>query len=117
CPALQRDQALVGTLVAGGILCSLTAGSFAGHFGRPVRAFSQKLLADGLVHDIASDAHDLDRRPPAIGPVLAAEGFTDDMIDHYARAAPLAILQGTPIPPAPAPPPKRGLLARLRPAS
>lgn len=106
-PALQRDIGLVRSLVDAGMLCSATAGSFTGNFGRTVRAAAHTLLAESLIHLISSDAHDMARRPPVIGPVLSADGFTDGQIDHFARAVPLAVLDGAPIPAAPPAPPRR----------
>jgi protein-tyrosine phosphatase len=117
CPAFLRDPAQLRSFVDAGMLTSITAGSYAGRFGRDVERFARRLLDEGLVHDIASDGHGAgERRPPSIGPELAEAGFGESA-DWHARAVPLAILDGTPLPPAPPPPPappKRGLLDRLR---
>jgi protein-tyrosine phosphatase len=117
CPAFHREPALLEAFVEAGMLTSLTAGAFVGRFGRDVERFSRRLLEHGLVHDIASDGHGASmRRPPTIGPELEAAGF-GERADWHARAVPLAILDGTPLPPAPDPPPaerRRGLLDRLR---
>lgn len=115
-PAFQRDPALLERLVATtGMLTSVTAGAFTGRFGKDVQRFARRLLAQGLVHDVASDAHSTVRRPPEIGPLLSGIGLDDAQVDHLARAVPLAILQGAPLPPAPAMPAeeKRGVLSRL----
>ena len=58
------------------------------------------MLRDGLVHNVASDAHDLIRRPPGVDAVLAAEGMSDGA-DWFTRQVPEAILAGTPVPTAP----------------
>lgn len=117
CPAFHRDPALLRSFVDAGMLTSLTAGAFTGRFGRDVGRFAQRLLADELVHDIASDGHGPSlRRPPSIGPELVEAGF-GERADWHARAVPRAILDGTelpPPPPLPEPPPRRGLLDRLR---
>jgi len=63
CPALQRDRSMLERLVASGALASVTAGSLAGRFGRTVRRFSLELVRDGLVHNVASDAHGHTQRP------------------------------------------------------
>jgi protein-tyrosine phosphatase len=106
-PALQRDTGLVRSLVAQGMLSAATAGSFTGTFGRTVRAAAHELLEQSLVHLISSDAHNVGRRPPAIGPVLSSDGFTAEQIDHFARAVPLAVLNGSSIPKAPPAAPRR----------
>jgi protein-tyrosine phosphatase len=117
CPAFHRDPARLESFVEAGMLTSLTAGAFVGRFGRDVERFSRRMLEHGLVHDIASDGHDAGRRRPAsIGPELDEAGL-GERADWHARAVPLAILDGTPLPPAPEPPPtetRRGLLRRLR---
>ena len=117
CPAFHREPARLEAFVDAGMLTSLTAGAFVGRFGRDVERFARRLLEQGLVHDIASDGHGATmRRPPTIGPELEEAGF-GERADWHARAVPLAILGGTPLPPAPEPPSverRRGLLGRLR---
>ena len=54
----------VKKLVRAGVWMQLTAGSFAGAFGRNALYWSERMLDDGCVHLIASDAHDAERRPP-----------------------------------------------------
>jgi protein-tyrosine phosphatase len=110
CPAFQRDRARLRAFVDAGMLTSITAGAFVGRFGRGVKAFARELLDEGLVHDVASDGHGAGpRRPPSIGPELEEAGL-GDRADWHARAVPLAILDGTALPPAPPlPPRKRGL--------
>ena len=48
-----------------GVLTSVTAGSLVGRFGGEVRRFALALVREELVHNVASDAHDAVRRPPA----------------------------------------------------
>lgn len=117
-PAFQTHPALLRSLVEeAGMLTSLTAAAFTGRFGGTVERFAWRLLEEGLVHDIASDGHGAAMgRPPSIGPELAEAGF-GERADWHARAVPRAILDGSPLPPAPIlppSPPRKGLLARLR---
>jgi protein-tyrosine phosphatase len=118
CQAFHREPARLEAFVEAGMLTSITAGAYAGRFGRDVERFARRLLEHGLVHDIASDGHGAGmRRPPSIGPELEEAGFGESA-DWHARAVPLAILDGTPLPPAPAPPApaprSRGLLGLFR---
>jgi protein-tyrosine phosphatase len=110
CPAFQRDRARLRAFVDADMLTSITAGALVGRFGRGVKAFARELLDEGLVHDIASDGHGAGpQRPPSIGPELEEAGL-GDRADWHARAVPLAILDGTPLPAAPPPPARpRGL--------
>jgi protein-tyrosine phosphatase len=105
CPLFQRDPERLRKIVAEGALCSITAGSMMGRFGATVRTFTIEMLRGGLVHDVASDAHDHLHRPPSL-----VEGF-DDMKDDlpgidrhtawYTVTSPVAILAGNPLPQAP----------------
>lgn len=49
-----------------GVLMQVTAGSFFGDYGRLAQDWSMRFLAEGLVNLVASDAHDLTRRPPGL---------------------------------------------------
>lgn len=99
-PAFQRDPGQLVRLVAAGVLCSVTAGAFAGRFGRTARGLAVDMMAEGLVHDVASDAHDLAGRPPGLGEGLdaAAEALTglDGIRAWLTEDAPSAILAGRP---------------------
>jgi len=103
CPAFHRDPQALESLVSAGVLTSITAGSLVGRFGGPVRRFAMRLIASGLVHNVASDAHDVDRRPPGIAAELARAGLEVNA-DWLTRAVPDAILSGKEIPPCPNPP-------------
>lgn len=107
-PVLQADRERARRLIARGVLCSITAGSLAGRFGSRARRTALELLADGVVHSIDSDAHDLGGRPPGLSAGLAAAEEElpglGAQVDWYARAAPAAILAGELLPPAPTPP-------------
>jgi protein-tyrosine phosphatase len=111
CPSFHRDPGRLSRLVDAGVLCSLTASSFTGRFGRPVRALSERLLAGGLVHDVASDAHDAERRPPALRSSLrAAEGRLPalaGLAPWLTKSVPEAILSGRALPAPPAAAPSR----------
>ena len=59
------------------------------------------MLEQGLVHVVASDAHDAVRRPPLLREPLEEAGL-GELVAHLCEAAPAAILAGER--PAPAPP-------------
>ena len=108
CPHFHADPKRLGRLVDRGVLCSINSGSMRGQFGSTVRRFALRLLGEGLVHDVASDAHDADRRPPGL-----ASGFQlaepelpgiSAQAPWYVEEAPAAILTGSPLPPRPRPP-------------
>jgi protein-tyrosine phosphatase len=66
-PHMAGDPGLIRALVDGGAFLQLTAGSLSGVFGRKPQAAGERMLDAGLVHFVASDAHDLDRRPARLG--------------------------------------------------
>lgn len=111
CPIFQRDPDRLARLVNGGVLCSITAASLAGRFGTTVRRFSLELMYDGLVHDVASDAHDHLHRPPDL--LQAFESAEADIpgirsqANWFTVTAPVAIVTGRgSLPPRPDPPPR-----------
>ena len=111
-PAFHPDPVgRLAPLVAGGMLTQVTAGAFTGRFGRRVQEVTLELLRAGLVHAVASDAHDPVGRPPSIAAELAQAGV-EAWAGWLAHDVPAAILEGRPIPPAPAhatlPPPGEG---------
>ena len=105
CPMFQAGPERVTRLVEAGTVCAVNAGSIGGSFGRTVRRFALDLLRDGLVHAVSSDAHDHERRPPALLEALrSAEAELPGLaaeVERLTQVAPAAILAGEPIPPAP----------------
>lgn len=112
-PLVQRDPEALRELVRAGAATQVTAGSFAGHFGRTVREYAEGLLEAGLVHSVASDAHDAVRRPPGIAEPLAAAGL-DDLASLLGHDVPAAILAGDALPAVPARRRRRSRLRALR---
>jgi len=101
CPAIHRDPGMLRSLVADGVLTSITAGSLVGRFGGTVRRFAMQLVEEELVHNVASDAHDLEGRAPGIREELEQAGL-GELTEWLAEEVPAAILHGGPIPPRPA---------------
>lgn len=109
-PAFRRNVDSLAGLVERGVLTSITASSLLGTFGGSVREFSLRLLTDGLVHNVASDSHDAERRAPGLlAGLQAADRKVPGLIDQtewLTRDVPEAILAGSPLPERP-PLPKR----------
>ena len=117
--AFQRQIGIVEGLVDQGCLTSVTAGSVSGQFGGTVKRFTQELFARGLVHNLASDAHDAEFRSPSLQPMLdKAVGELPELegwLSYLTAEVPEAILAGrTPRANPPVIEPKRGFLRRLR---
>jgi protein-tyrosine phosphatase len=101
-PSFQKDPSRLATLVDRGVLCSITGASMAGRFGRTVQRCTQTLFERGLVHNVASDAHDVMRRPPGL---LAGFRVLDRELpgllaeaDWYTQVVPAAVLAGEALP-------------------
>jgi protein-tyrosine phosphatase len=62
----QRDPQRLAALLQQGVLAQVTAGSLVGMQGKTARRTTEALLKKGLIHCIGSDAHGLQKRPPAV---------------------------------------------------
>lgn len=111
-PTFQRDPARLASLVERGALAQITTGSLTGRFGEIPRRAAEAMLQQGLVHVLASDAHDAVHRGPDLH---AADGVLDPAHAEWMTAAvPAAIVGGGPLPERPPLRRARGVRARLR---
>ncbi len=105
-PTFLGDPSALAELVRRGAYAQLTAGSLIGQFGRTVEKAALAFLAEGLVHVVASDAHDAYGRPPALGELVRArleeERQDPALAGVLCDAAPAALLGDRPLPDAPA---------------
>jgi protein-tyrosine phosphatase len=110
--SFQRDLGLLARLVDRGALAQVTTGSLVGSFGDVPRRAALAMLEKGLVHVLASDAHDPIRRGPDLR--AAADVLDEAQHEWMTASVPAAIVGGRPLPPRPEPPRRRGMRARLR---
>jgi protein-tyrosine phosphatase len=84
-------------LVASGVWMQITAGSLTGAFGRNAQSLAERMLHDGYVHILASDAHNAVRRPPAlsVGRQLAAKIVGEVEAQHLVETRPWGVLNNT----------------------
>ncbi|MGA7326100.1 MAG: CpsB/CapC family capsule biosynthesis tyrosine phosphatase [Rhodomicrobium sp.] len=61
---IESKYEVLKQLAARGVWMQITCGSLRGSFGRRARYWSERLLADGLVHVLATDAHNMTTRRP-----------------------------------------------------
>lgn len=116
-PPFQERPERLAALVEHGALCSVNAGSMRGRFGERVRRTAIELFSKGLVHDVASDAHDVRTRAPGLLSGFEAlerelPGLTDQA-PWYTREVPAALLEGVALPPRPEAIPRRRSRLRL----
>ena len=73
-----------------------------GRFGDAVRRFAHRLIEGEMIHNVSSDAHDCDRRPPGMSAELEQSGL-GALGDWLTCTVPAAIIEGKEsIPPHPA---------------
>jgi len=107
-PLLRQRPELIEQWVSQGRYMQVTAQSLTGDFGGKVQRFSRWLMDRGLVHFVASDAHDPEHRPPRLD--LARRWVESRYGEPWARLLfevhPLAALESQPLDMAGYPPPR-----------
>lgn len=66
---IEHSYPVMQKLAASGVWMQITSGSLTGRFGKRPQYWAQRMLAEGLVSILATDAHNVRSRPP-----LLAEG-------------------------------------------
>lgn len=115
---LQSHPELLVEWIEHGARMQVTAGSLTGEFGPEAQRVSHAWIRSGLVHFIATDAHNTTRRPPRIAAALATlrelagEAVAEALTVHNPRA----VIENTTLAyePDPRKPEVGGLLTRLR---
>ncbi len=67
---IEQNYSVVQELAQNGVWMQITAGSLTGRFGKRPQYWAKRMLADGLVSILATDAHNTRSRPPVL-----SEGF------------------------------------------
>lgn len=98
CQAFQRDLDLLAWLVKGGVRTQVTAAALTGGFGRTAQTTVMAMFEQGLVHALASDAHDAEARPPGLEGHLRRAGY-GYLYEWLCSAMPAMILEGGSEPP------------------
>lgn len=116
CAAFHSDPDLLDRLVRSGCRAQVTAGALTGTFGRTVQTLARRFVDEGLIHVVASDAHDASYRRPGLRPAILDSGY-DPLAAWLTTEVPGAILENRPLPPRPAfapTPPRRSRWPRRR---
>lgn len=106
-------------LAHGGAWIQVTAGSLTGRFGSTARYWGERLLDQGLVHILATDAHSPQQRPPLLGEGRqVAEHYLGTVeATHLVCTRPQGILADQPPAALPVPPGlQTGVVADQRPS-
>jgi protein-tyrosine phosphatase len=104
-PLLQRRLPELVEWGNQGCLMQVTAASFEGRFGRAAKTAADELMKLGMVHVVASDAHDCEHRPPVLDETFRgiASGYGEETAATLFLENPRAILAGAPLPAGPLP--------------
>jgi len=91
---IKQHYATVVKLARAGVWMQITAGSLTGAFGRSPKYWSERMLSEGLVHIVATDAHDMKHRPPILshGYQAAAKLVGNEEAFHLVATRPQGIL-------------------------
>jgi protein-tyrosine phosphatase len=92
---IEVQYQAIQRMVRAGVWMQITAGSLAGNFGRTALRWANRMLDEGCVHLLASDAHDARARTPVLskGRDLAASRVGVEEARHLVETRPLAILR------------------------
>lgn len=116
----QSKPELLGRLVQLGARTQITAGSVVGDFGPAAEKAALDFLRSGLVHIMASDAHNTTKRPPRMTVAVerVRELAGEQVADALTRENPMAVIEGRPLvyepDPGETPARKDGFLTKLR---
>jgi protein-tyrosine phosphatase len=92
---LDSRYSVIRRLVKRGVWMQVTAGSLTGNFGRNARYWAERMVEEGLVHILATDAHDDNRRAPNLGEgyLRAAQLVGEVEAQHLVGTRPRGIIQ------------------------
>ncbi len=95
-PILVHKPERLTEWLRGGCLVQVTAASLTGRFGRRAKSMSFDLIEKNWVHFIASDAHSMEGRPPALGEAhqIVCAGFGKETADRLCIENPGAAFRG-----------------------
>ena len=114
----QSKPEILVSLIEIGARMQITAGSLTGDFGSAAQKAAEAWVAGGLVHFVATDAHNTTRRPPKAKAALAAlEAIAGETVaDALMRLNPAAVVENRALvyEPEPVLRPNHGFFTRLR---
>jgi protein-tyrosine phosphatase len=99
-PTLQRDHVRLASWLREGMLVQITTSSVLGNMGKAAEKMSHALLANRWVHFLATDAHNLTRRPPRMAEArdLVATRYGRSYADRLCAENPAAVFSGASLP-------------------
>lgn len=101
---IEQSYPLVEQLAQAGVWMQITSGSLTGRFGKRPQYWAQRMLAEGLVSILASDAHNVRSRPPVMSKSfeIASQELGEEEAYNLVFHRPICILENQPPDAAPA---------------
>lgn len=69
---IEAHYEVIKRIANGGAWMQITAGSVTGVFGKRPQYWAERMLSEGMVHVLATDAHNLHRRTPVLSAAVEA---------------------------------------------
>ena len=88
---IESHYEVICSLAGNGVMMQLTGGSLMGRFGRRPRYWAERMLDEGLIDLMATDAHDPLRRPPCLAEAR------DEVARRWGDVLALALVLGRPL--------------------
>lgn len=117
---IEAHYEVIKRIAHAGAWMQITAGSVTGLFGKRPQYWAERMLSEGIVHVLASDAHNLHRRTPVLSKAVDAIGkrLGEQAAIDMVLTRPQAVLEDAPPSSAPdpvgeTPPARTGLIDRL----
>ena len=92
---IEQGYQTIESLANSGVWMQVTAGSLAGRFGKRAQYWAQRLLSEGLVSILATDAHNTESRPPLLAEAreIAAQEVGVDEATNLVVTRPECVLE------------------------
>ncbi len=92
---IETHYEVIKTLAERGVWMQVTAGSLTGRFGRRPQYWAERMVAEGHVHILATDAHNLRGRTPILSEArdIIAQRLGEDEAENMVLNRPLCILE------------------------
>jgi protein-tyrosine phosphatase len=115
---IEHDYDAIKAAAASGVWMQITAGSLTGRFGKRPKYWAERMLGEGLVSILATDAHNTRSRPPLLAEAveIARREVGMDEATHLVVTRPYCVIEDedpAAVPQCPAPVSKAGPIKSL----
>lgn len=95
CQAFQKHEDFVQTISEMGAYFQINAGSLMGDAGWGIKRFSRTMVKNDMIHFIATDAHNTDRRRPSFGKTAKwlRKKYGEEQLSDYLCGNPKMIIE------------------------